>query len=57
MKLPVRMLLQHSGKVTIVDASGRVVRLVQDTENNYVAAQNIVTELNAEHTRKLKYGA
>lgn len=47
MKLPVRMLPQHSGKVTIVDANGKIVQLVQGHENNREVARALVNELNA----------
>lgn len=47
MKLPVRMLIQYSGKVTIVDAVGKIVKLVQGNDNNYEAARLLVEELNA----------
>ena len=48
MKLPVKMLIQHSGRITIVDASGRIVKLVQDgdADANYEAARQLVRELN-----------
>lgn len=46
MKLPVSMLIQHSGRITIVDADGRIVKLVQGHGNNYEVARLIVRDLN-----------
>lgn len=47
MQLPVRMLVQHSGRVTVIDALGVIVTLIQEHENNYEAAVKLVQELNA----------
>ena len=45
-RLPVRMLIQYSGKVTLVDAAGKIVKLVQGNDNNHEVAEALVKELN-----------